>query len=241
MAFNIETLSNKWSEFKDDVQTLFNRALDKTGDTMNGNLIINGKLILPEDPTVYEMYRMNTEAVSKGRVDELTNFIPGSRLLSTVNKVGAYTVFGQNQTLMNHVDITSQSNGMLAMKASIELNLYDRIYAPGYSSYPASWSNFTSCVADIPILITYTIPGHSDIILYNKTIRCGYGNTSHEQTIANITQDIPVSAQNTGALSVTIGQIVWSNAPSGAYATGGYVNINAGFYHGNNILTAIVS
>lgn len=40
MSFNITDFNNKWANFKEELKSYFNSALDKNGDTMQGSLIL---------------------------------------------------------------------------------------------------------------------------------------------------------------------------------------------------------
>jgi hypothetical protein len=76
MAFNVTDFSNKWADFKEEIKSYFNRAIDKNGDTMNGSLI------LAKDPD------KDMEAVNRRW---LYTFIPGD--LRTIHFGKAQTEF----------------------------------------------------------------------------------------------------------------------------------------------------
>lgn len=246
MAFNITSLSNIWSTFKDEVKECLNRSIDKTGDTIPGALTMENTLTLAEDSDVIGTFSHNREAASKGYVNMMAGFIPGDTALCAMDVTKSsvrYLDEGSEELLTKKIN--SRSNGYLRYKYKIHYNAYTP-NSDGCSYFYSKATTSSSYRTDMfgannyitfHLTVKYEVNGF-EIMLFDDKVTWNQSS----QVIKDDVVDLPVYANHEGTLTFSMSNIEFHTASQNSnYFYTSSFGILGTLCHGNNILNATVS
>lgn len=197
MAFNINEMSNNWSEFKTAVKNYFNKSVDKTGDTMTGSLVLS------KNPD------QDMEAANKQYVDSFWNFRPGNDYV--FDSLGNWSETSSDELYVNGMEVGSLTNNdhylqyddvgktfkktihtTISPKADGELTLN---LGSNYYIYRANSFYFNSLNRYTPsetndviynIKISYCVEGLDDIVLFEKSNVSAYNPSLPDLITINV-------------------------------------------------------
>ncbi len=242
MAFNITSLSNIWSTFKDEVKEYLNRSIDKTGDTMTGTLTMENTLTLAEDPDVIDTFNQNREAASKGYVEMLSGFMPGDTLLQNLNirdypnveKFYTINIGEEHGLQITNCKLTPKASGLLSCRYCVSCQCVNFRTNNGYVS-PITKTNYVT----LRLKVIYHLDGYDDVILYDDSITCKDTNGFRSNDIAVL---LPMEKGKTGVIQASFTFEDYC-LPSSAYTIISMrpLSIAGGLYYGNDTRSVAVA